>query len=125
MAARGIALLSGATFDGGFTRSVATTRALAQAPLAAASWAPSEAQVIKQYRHRQYGRGATLRGVRHPAGDRAVLDGPVAGRSTPPFVERLNLDIRRRGAAVGRRVNTLCQGEDGLLDQLVGVPDVP
>ena len=35
------------------------------------------------------------------------------------FVERLNLDIRQRVAAVGRRVNTLCQGEDGLLDQLV------
>jgi hypothetical protein len=30
------------------------------------------------------------------------------------FVERLNLDIRQRVAAVGRRVNTLCQGEDGL-----------
>ena len=34
------------------------------------------------------------------------------------FVERLNLDIRQRAAAVGRRVNTLCKGEDGLLDQL-------
>ena len=34
------------------------------------------------------------------------------------FVERLNLDIRQRVAAGGRRVNTLCQGEDGLLDQL-------
>jgi len=30
------------------------------------------------------------------------------------FIERLNLDIRQRVAAVGRRVNTLCQGEDGL-----------
>jgi hypothetical protein len=30
------------------------------------------------------------------------------------FVERLSLDIRQRVAAVGRRVNTLCQGEDGL-----------
>jgi hypothetical protein len=35
------------------------------------------------------------------------------------FVERLNLDIRQRVAAVGRRVNTLCQGEDGLHHQLV------
>jgi hypothetical protein len=34
-------------------------------------------------------------------------------------VERLNLDIRQRVAAVGRRVNTLCQGEDGLRQQLV------
>ncbi len=35
------------------------------------------------------------------------------------FVERLNLDIRQRVVAVGRRVNTLCQGEDGLQHQLV------
>jgi IS1 family transposase len=34
------------------------------------------------------------------------------------FVERLNLDIRQRVAAVGRRVNTLCQGETGLRDQV-------
>ena len=34
------------------------------------------------------------------------------------FVERLNLDIRQRVAATGRRVNTLCQGEAGLRDQL-------
>jgi hypothetical protein len=33
-------------------------------------------------------------------------------------VERLNLDIRQRVAAVGRRVNTLCQGEDGMQHQL-------
>jgi hypothetical protein len=35
------------------------------------------------------------------------------------FIERLHLDIRQRVAAVGRRVNTLCQGEDGLQHQLV------
>jgi hypothetical protein len=35
------------------------------------------------------------------------------------FVERLNLDIRQCVSAVGRRVNTLCQGETGLRDQLV------
>jgi hypothetical protein len=34
------------------------------------------------------------------------------------FVERLNLDIRQRVAATGRRVNTLCQGEDGVQHQL-------
>ena len=34
------------------------------------------------------------------------------------FVERLNLDIRQRVAAVGRRVNTLCKGEEGLRQQL-------
>ena len=31
---------------------------------------------------------------------------------------RLNLDIRQRVAAVGRRVTTLCQGEDGWQHQL-------
>jgi hypothetical protein len=35
------------------------------------------------------------------------------------LVERLNLDIRQRVAAVGRRVTTLGQGEDGLRQQLV------
>jgi hypothetical protein len=35
------------------------------------------------------------------------------------FVERLNLDIRQRVAAVGRRVTTLCKGEDGVRQQLV------
>jgi IS1 family transposase len=35
------------------------------------------------------------------------------------FVERLNLDMRQRVAAVGRRVTTLCQGTDGLQHQLV------
>jgi hypothetical protein len=33
---------------------------------------------------------------------------------TTAVVERLNLDIRQRVAAVGRRGNTLGQGEDGL-----------
>ena len=35
------------------------------------------------------------------------------------FVERLNLDLRQRVAAVGRRVNTLCKSEDGVRQQLV------
>jgi len=35
------------------------------------------------------------------------------------FVERLNLTIRQHVAAVGRRVSTLCKGEDGLRQQLV------
>jgi IS1 family transposase len=35
------------------------------------------------------------------------------------LVERLNLDIRQRVAAVGRRVTTLCKSEDGVRQQLV------
>src|SRR5262245_45407491 len=34
------------------------------------------------------------------------------------FVERINLSIRQHMAAVGRRVSTLCKGEDGLRQQL-------
>ena len=34
------------------------------------------------------------------------------------FIARLNLDIRQRVATVGRRVNTLCRGEEGLRDQM-------
>jgi hypothetical protein len=42
---------------------------------------------------------------------------PSCGANTA-FVERLNLDMRQRVAAGGRRVNTLCQGEDGMQHQL-------
>jgi IS1 family transposase len=34
------------------------------------------------------------------------------------FMERVNLSIRQHGAAVGRRVTTLCQSEDGVRQQL-------
>jgi hypothetical protein len=38
--------------------------------------------------------------------------------SKTAFVERLNLDLRQRVAAIGRRVNRLCQGDAGLRAQL-------
>jgi IS1 family transposase len=41
------------------------------------------------------------------------------GQIQTAFAERLNLDIRQRVAAVGRRVTTLCKGEDGVRPQLV------
>jgi hypothetical protein len=34
------------------------------------------------------------------------------------FIERVNLSIRQHVAAVGRRVSTLCKGEEGLRQQL-------
>jgi IS1 family transposase len=34
------------------------------------------------------------------------------------FIERVNLSIRQHGAAVGRRVRTLCKGEEGLRQPL-------
>jgi hypothetical protein len=43
---------------------------------------------------------------------------PFGWQSNTAFVERLNLTIRQHVAAVGRRVSTLCKGEDGLLQQV-------
>src|SRR6266481_2717317 len=51
-----------------------------------------------------------------------MLHGAAQARGTRPIntacVERLNLTIRQHVAAVGRRVSTLCKGEDGVRDQL-------
>jgi len=75
------------------------------------------AQVIKQYRRKR------LVGVKHHVvfGTLGTIAQVLAGCGwtiNTAFVERLNLDIRQRVAAVGRRVNTLCKGEDGLQHQL-------
>jgi len=75
------------------------------------------AQVVKSYRRRR------IVGVTHRVvfGTQLAIAQVVTAcgwRINTAFVERLNLDLRQRVAAVGRRVNTLCQGEDGLLDQL-------
>jgi IS1 family transposase len=39
-------------------------------------------------------------------------------QSNTAFIERVNLSIRQHVAAVGRRVSTLCKGEEGLQQQL-------
>jgi hypothetical protein len=75
------------------------------------------AQVVKTVRRRR------LVGVRHRVvfGTLEAVAQVLAAcgwQINTAFIERLNLDIRQRGAAVGRRVNTLCKGEDGLRDQL-------
>jgi len=75
------------------------------------------AQVVKSYRRRR------LVGVQHRVvfGTRLAIEQVLATCGwtiNTAFVERLNLDIRQRVAAIGRRVNTLCQGETGLRDQL-------
>jgi IS1 family transposase len=75
------------------------------------------AQVVKSYRRRR------LVGVTHRVvfGTRLAIKQVLARCGwtiNTAFVERLNLDIRQRVAAIGRRVNTLCQGEAGLRDQL-------
>jgi len=43
---------------------------------------------------------------------------PLGWHINTAFVERINLTIRQHVAAVGRRVSTLCKGEDGLRQQL-------
>ena len=63
------------------------------------------------------GRREAPRGVRH-AGGRQAGAGPCGWQINTAFVERLNLTIRQHVAAVGRRVSTLCKGEDGLRQQL-------
>jgi IS1 family transposase len=75
------------------------------------------AQVVKSYRRRR------LVGVTHRVvfGTSLAIEQVLAACGwtiNTAFVERLNLDLRQRVAAIGRRVNTLCQGEAGLRDQV-------
>src|SRR4029434_8444855 len=71
------------------------------------------AQVVKAYQRRRIVR------VTHRAvfGTRLAIEQVLARCDwtiNTAFVERLNLDLRQRVAAIGRRVNTLCQGKTGL-----------
>ena len=75
------------------------------------------AQVVKSYRRRR------IVGVKHRVvfGTQLAIEQVLATCGwtiNTAFVERLNLDIRQRVAAIGRRVNTLCQGEAGVRDQV-------
>src|SRR5499433_3111494 len=75
------------------------------------------AQVVKTVRRRRLVRVShrvvfgTLEAVN------AVL-APLGWQINTAFIERLNLTIRQHVAAIGRRVTTLCKGEDGLRQQL-------
>jgi IS1 family transposase len=91
-------------------------------PMPKPRWMPLPAllyaQVVKSYRRRR------LVGVTHHVvfGTQLAIEQVLAACGwtiNTAFIERLNLDIRQRVAAVGRRVNTLCRGEEGLLDQMV------
>src|SRR6266571_5004675 len=90
-------------------------------PMPKPRWMPLPAlryaQVVKSYRRRR------IVGVKHRVvfGSWLAIEQVLATCGwtiNTAFVERLNLDIRQRVAAIGRRVNTLCQGETGLRDQL-------
>jgi IS1 family transposase len=76
------------------------------------------AQVVKSYRRRR------IVGVKHRVvfGTQLAIEEVLAKCGwtiNTAFVERLNLDLRQCLAAIGRRVNTVCRGEEGLLDRLV------
>jgi IS1 family transposase len=96
-------------------------RRQAKGPMPKPRWMPLPtllyAQVVKSYRRRR------LVGVKHRVvcGTQRAIEQVLAACGwtiNTSFVERLNLDLRQRVAAIGRRVNTLCQGEAGLRDQL-------
>jgi IS1 family transposase len=75
------------------------------------------AQVIKTVRRRR------LVDVKHRVvfGTLVAVEqvlAPFGWHINTAFVERVNLTIRQHVAAVGRRVSTLCKGEEGLRQQL-------
>ena len=75
------------------------------------------AQVIKTVRRRRLVR------VRHRVvfGTLTAIEQVLAAHGwqiNTAFIERVNLTIRQHVAAVGRRVMTLCKGEEGLHQQL-------
>ena len=90
-------------------------------PLPKPRWGPVPellyAQVVKSYRRRRIV-GVNYRVVFGTMKRVQQVLAACGRKINTAFVERLNLDIRQRVAAVGRRVNTLCQGEDGLRQQL-------
>ena len=75
------------------------------------------AQIVKSYRRRRIVRVKPRVVFGTQLAIEQVLATCVCTINTA-FVERLNLDLCQRVAAIGRRVNTLCQGEAGLRDQL-------
>jgi len=97
-------------------------RRQATGPLPKPRWMPLPqllyAQVVKTVRRRRLVR------VRHRVvfgtleAVNAVL-APLGCQINTAFIERLNLSMRQHVAAVGRRVTTLCKGEDGLRQPLV------
>src|SRR2546425_7577156 len=100
---------------------VQPARQRAQGPAPKPRWMPRpqllDAQVVKTVRRRRLVR------VRHRVvfGTLAAIEQVLAAygwQINTAFVERINLTIRQHVAAVGRRVSTLCKGEDGIQQQL-------
>ena len=97
-------------------------RRQAQRPTPQPRWRPLPqllyAQVVKTTRRRCLV-DVTHRVVFGTLGAVHQVLSPLGWQINTSFVERLNLTIRQHVAAVGRRVSTLCKGEDGLRQQLV------
>ena len=96
-------------------------RRQATGPLPKPRWMPLPqllyAQVVKTVRRRRLVR------VRHRVvfGTLEAVQQVLAAcgwQINTAFIERVNLSIRQHVAAVGRRVSTLCKGEDGVRQQL-------
>jgi IS1 family transposase len=100
---------------------VQPVRRRAQGPVPKPRWMPLPgllyAQVVKTVRRRR------LVDVQHRVifGTLGAVQQVLAAHGwqiNTAFIERINLTIRQHVAAVGRRVTTLCKGEDGLHQQL-------
>ena len=94
------------------------SRQRAQGPSPKPRWMPLPAllyaSVVKSYRRRR------PVDVKHRVvfETREAIEQALAacgGTINTAFVERLNLDIRQRVAAIGRRGNTLCQGTEACM----------
>jgi IS1 family transposase len=96
-------------------------RRQATGPLPKPRWRPLpallDAQIVKTIRRRRLVRvkHRVVFGTLDRITQRLVAHG---WQINTAFVERRNLSIRQHVAAVGRRVSTLCKGEDGLHQQL-------
>ena len=97
-------------------------RRQSKGPVPKPRWIPPPellyAQVVKSYRRRRIV-NVTCRVVFGTMDRVEHVLAACGWQINTAFVERLNLEIRQRVAAVGRRVNTVCQGEGGLQQQLV------
>jgi hypothetical protein len=86
-------------------------------PLPTPRWMPLPellyAQGVKSYRRRRIV-GGNYRVVFGTMDRGQQVLGACGRKINTAFVERLNLAIRQRGAAVGRRVHTVCPGEAGM-----------
>src|SRR5262252_1046156 len=100
---------------------VQPSRRQAKGPVPKPRWMPLPgllyAQVVKTVRRRRLV-DVTHRVVFGTLEAVQQVLAPCGWRINTSFVERLNLDIRQHVAAVGRRVATLCKGEEGLRQQL-------